>query len=269
MIVWGGIDVTSARVNTGGRYDPGTDNWTATSTANAPTGRELHTAVWTGSEMIVWGGISDLGFLNTGGRYNPGTDGWIATSTFFAPIRRYSHTAVWTDSEIIIWGGCTAALPCHPLNAGGRYNPSTDSWTATSTANAPEARGYHTAVWTGSEMIVWGGSTDIFALNTGGRYNPTTDSWTATSTTSAPLARQNHTAVWTGSEMIVWGGSGSNTGGRYCAQSGPTATPTPTASATATATPTATVTPTPRPTPTPRLAPTPKQRPTPAPRPLL
>ena len=33
-----------------------------------------------------------------------------------------------------------------------------DTWTATSTTNAPEARYYHTAVWTGSEMIVWGGS---------------------------------------------------------------------------------------------------------------
>ena len=31
------------------------DNWAATSTINAPTGRYEHTAVWTGSEMIVWG----------------------------------------------------------------------------------------------------------------------------------------------------------------------------------------------------------------------
>ena len=43
------------------------------------------------------------------------------------------------------------------LNTGGRYNPSTDSWTATSTTNAPDGRYGHTAVWTGSEMIVWGG----------------------------------------------------------------------------------------------------------------
>jgi hypothetical protein len=34
---------------------PCTDQWGATSTANAPSGRSLHTAVWTGSEMIVWG----------------------------------------------------------------------------------------------------------------------------------------------------------------------------------------------------------------------
>ena len=79
-----------------------------------------------------------------------------------------------------------------------------DSWTATSTINAPDVRALHTAVWTGSEMIVWGGCME--RLNTGGRYNPSTDSWTATSTTNAPTGRYHHTAVWTGSEMIVWGG---------------------------------------------------------------
>src|SRR5207249_1954864 len=33
------------------------DNWIATSTTSAPAGRRLHTAVWTGSEMTVWGGL--------------------------------------------------------------------------------------------------------------------------------------------------------------------------------------------------------------------
>src|SRR5207249_5375031 len=42
-------------------------NWAATSTTNAPSARYLHTAVWTGSEMIVWGGYRF--YLNTGGRY--------------------------------------------------------------------------------------------------------------------------------------------------------------------------------------------------------
>jgi hypothetical protein len=82
-----------------------------------------------------------------------------------------------------------------------------DTWTSTSITNAPDGRTLPTAVWTGSEMIVWGGTTDrINGLDTGGRYNPSTDSWTATSTTNAPTARFVHTAVWTGSEMIVWGG---------------------------------------------------------------
>src|SRR5207244_6538077 len=60
--------------NTGGKYNPTTDSWTATNTTNAPTGRYAHTAVWTGSEMIVWGGYHGINSLNTGGKYNPGTE---------------------------------------------------------------------------------------------------------------------------------------------------------------------------------------------------
>src|ERR1043166_3697107 len=102
------------------------DSWTATSTTNAPTGRHLHTALWTGSEMIVWGGLDENGVpLNTGGRYNPSTDSWTDTSTTNAPSARESHTAVWTGTEMIVWGGC-----CTTLNTGGRYNPGADSWTA-------------------------------------------------------------------------------------------------------------------------------------------
>jgi N-acetylneuraminic acid mutarotase len=191
------------------------DTWTPTSLTNAPDAREAHTAVWTGSEMIVWGGVGAF-YFNTGGRYNPSTDSWTATSTINAPTGRAVHTAIWTGSEMIVWGGEYFDGSFHYFNTGGRYNPSIDSWIATGTTNAPDARSYHTAVWTGSEMIVWGGNNP--GTNTGGRYNPSTDSWTATTTTNAPSARESHTAVWTGSEMIVWGGSnpiGLNTGGRY------------------------------------------------------
>jgi len=219
MIVWGGIG--TGDLNSGGRYNPSTDSWAATSTTNAPDGRYYHTAVWTGSEMIVWGGYNGSSYVNTGGRYNPSTDSWTVTSTTNAPEARYLHTAVWTGSEMIVWGGYGTS---DFFNTGGRYNPSTDGWTATSTTNAPEARAqHHPAVWTGSEMIVWGGAffdgTNYHYFNTGGRYNPSTDSWTATSITNAPEGRDDHTPVWTGSEMIVWGGYGTsgvfNTGGRY------------------------------------------------------
>src|SRR5258708_34090384 len=100
---------------------------------------------------------------------------------------------------MIGWGGYNSSSD---FNTGGRYNPGNDSWTATRNTNAPSARDSHTAVWTGSEMIVWGG----VVFNTGGRYNPSTDSWTATSTANAPAARSVHTAVWTGSQSTAWGG---------------------------------------------------------------
>ena len=232
MIVWGGGDGTGLAINTGGRYDPSTDSWAASSLtdgsgANVATARQNHTAVWSGSEMIVWGGREGSGSgTNTGGRYDPTTDSW-APSTLAAasgpnvPTARQYHTAVWTGSEMIVWGGGDESGL--GMSSGGRYNPSTDSWAASSLTNGaglgvPTGRQYHTAIWTGSEMIIWGG--DPFSgplgspvyFNTGGRYDPATDSWAATSLTSGsdanvPAARHYHTAVWTGTEMIVWGGS--------------------------------------------------------------
>jgi N-acetylneuraminic acid mutarotase len=266
MIVWGGYfnDGNDHYLNTGGRYNPDSDSWAATSTTNAPAGRDYHTAVWSGNEMIVWGGFDGNNRFNTGGRYNPGTNSWAATSTTSAPSARATHSAVWTGTEMIVWGGFGSDY----LNNGGRYNPNTDSWIATSFLNAPTARTSHTAVWTGNEMILWGGyffdGNDHF-LNTGGRYNPSTDGWTATSITDAPSGRLLHTVVWTGNEMIVWGGENdgfdivTSTGGRYCVQSGPTPTPTPTVTPTPTLTPSPTATPraTPRPRPTPHPRPTP------------
>ena len=222
MIVWAGFNEEFFEsLNTGGRYNPNTDSWTATSTF-APDPRQLHTAVWTGSEMIVWGGEDFSQPFDTGGRYNPGTNSWTGTSITNVPEARSSHTAVWTGAEMIVWGG-TGGFPFSgDLNTGGRYDPASNSWTPTNTYNVPQPRSSHTAIWTGSEMVVWGGiGQDVFSsmLNSGGRYDPATDSWTATNVADAPSPRDLHTAVWTGSEMIVWGGTGDfinfNSGGRY------------------------------------------------------
>src|SRR2546427_10244469 len=56
-------------INTVGLYNPNTDTWTPTSTANSPSAHHSHTAVWTGNLMIVWGGYDGSYFVNTGGRY--------------------------------------------------------------------------------------------------------------------------------------------------------------------------------------------------------
>jgi N-acetylneuraminic acid mutarotase len=213
MIVWGGLSGASMNeyLNTGGRYNPVTNIWTPTSLVNAPTPRFSHTAVWTGSEMIVWGGGG--GVLNTGGRYNPATNTWTPTSLINAPTTRSGHSAIWTGSEMIVWGGADGA--------GGYYNPAIDTWTTTSLINAPTTRSGHSAFWTGNEMIVWGGispANSTAYLNTGARYKPSTNVWTPISDADAPTSRYAHAAVWTGSEMIVWGGynpSSLNTGGRY------------------------------------------------------
>lgn len=226
MIVWGGYSFSDQQLSsTGGRYNPVGHYWLATSTTGAPTARSSHTAVWTGSEMIVWGG-TDLaqGYFNTGSRYNPVSDSWSAITTAGAPTARANHTAVWTGSEMIVWGGNASPSNGYDtgFNDGGRYSPASNSWAAVTTTGAPSVRYRHTALWTGSEMIIWGGilNNNTSAFNDGGRYSPASNSWVAVTTTGAPTARTDYTAVWTGSEMFVWGGYGDNNGyfddgGRY------------------------------------------------------
>ncbi len=145
MVVWGGI----GGANTGGRYNPATDTWLATNTNGAPSGREWHSAVWTGSEMIIWAGSTAL-LSPQEADTNPSNDTWIATGGS-APSARQFHTAVWTGSEMIVWGGRTGSsymdtggrtsirrhmgCDCRKHRAGCTYN--------------------HSAIWTGNEMVVW------------------------------------------------------------------------------------------------------------------
>ena len=82
------------------------DTWTATSTVDAPLARIEYTAIWTGSEMIVWGGVDvSINYLNSGGSYNPATDSWTSTSTYqcaHSPNR--SHGSVdWRRNDSLGW----------------------------------------------------------------------------------------------------------------------------------------------------------------------
>ncbi len=118
---------------------------------------------------------------------------------------------VFNNSDLLlrVWfndgtNGSQLLTPDQPLQMD---NTSTiaDAWMERA-AGAPPGRSRHTAVWTGSEIIIWGGSNGTSYFNIGGRYNPTGNSWTTLTTTGAPAPRSFHTAVWTGSEMIVSGG---------------------------------------------------------------
>ena len=100
-----GVD-SNPITNTGGRYNPDTDTWTATSITNAPeAGLNTTPPCGLAARMIVWGGTDHFTWFNTGGRYNPGTNSWASTSTVNAPSGRETHTAVWSDSRMIVWGG--------------------------------------------------------------------------------------------------------------------------------------------------------------------
>ena len=94
---------------------------------------------------------------------------------------------------MIVWGGYFFDGNPHFLNTGGRYNPGANIWTATSLLNVPSARTVHAAVWTGNEMIVWGGEAyDDFGTSTGGPLLRAIRSNTDTDTESYPNTYAMH-----------------------------------------------------------------------------
>lgn len=205
MLVWGGVGA-SGLLTDGARYNAATNTWIALSSVGAPLPSNGATGVWTGQELIIWGSAGSAA-------YNPATDAWRPLSNAGAPTSRMGHTALWTGSRMIIWGGVSTACTstCVRLD-GAIYDPIADNWQPVSSLGEPDIQTGHTAVWTGTEMAVWGGKS-------GGLYDPVANRWRPIPSTCGPASRSRHVAVWTGSEMIVWGGNrrgtALRTGARY------------------------------------------------------
>jgi hypothetical protein len=218
IAVWTGTEVLIWGHGGGGSYNPAADDWN-TGTAisvDGPSPRFGYSAVWTGNEMIVWGGrasvLTDAEIFGGGGDFNVSSNTWtdIAPPNSPGSYATYDHVAVWTGMEMIVWGGraiTSGSLP-QPVNSGWRYHPGTGVATAFTGANAPSPRASAHAVWTGAEMIVWGGFDETGSpLNDGARYDPVADAWTPLPPVAATVVQGIATsAVWTGNEMILWDG---------------------------------------------------------------
>lgn len=124
-----------------------------------------------------------------------------------APLSgRVAPAGVWTGTELIIWAGAELDTPSGeiPLDDGAAFNPTTGTWRVIAAAPI-EGRSYPGAVWTGQEMIVWGGSDNGQTLDDGAAYDPATDTWRTLPT--APLdSAMKVNAMWTGDEVIMLGG---------------------------------------------------------------
>jgi hypothetical protein len=128
----------------------------------------MHSAVWTGTEMMVMGGHTPS-WVRTAG-YNPAKDTWLALSTLEIP-ESVPHPALFfvPDADpagagrMLVWGGTNPS-------ASGVYHVSTDTWFPLAQISLPLDTDWSrkgNAVWTGKELIVW----DV-AEGKGARYTP-------------------------------------------------------------------------------------------------
>jgi N-acetylneuraminic acid mutarotase len=168
LIVWGGVScdpLNPGYLDTGARYDPATDVWHPMSHSGALLGRALSTAIWTGHDVLIWGGTWGAGDLGDGRRYDPVSDTWKPLSSDGAPTPRRSALAISTGSEMIVWGGGhvggvdskTGKATWTYLNDGARFDYAAQRWSPLPWLEAPRGRVYSSVVWTGEDMIIWGG----------------------------------------------------------------------------------------------------------------
>lgn len=219
MIGWGGGCCGDAWAD-GAAYDPAANRWRKLA-ASPLAGRQRPSGAWTGRELIVFGGSDADGHpLRGAAAYDPVTDRWRRIAALPAP--RLGATAVWDGREVLAVGGTGAPRGGRsPALAavGLAYDPTTNRWRRLPPMES--GREGAAAVWTGTQLLVWGGRTaragsplpvrcgDVptpcVTASHGLAYDPEANRWAPLPT--APLrGRLNPTAVWTGQAMIVWGG---------------------------------------------------------------
>jgi N-acetylneuraminic acid mutarotase len=188
MLIWGEAN---------GAYDPRRSSWRP---LRPPLIGAASVTVWTGRQVIMWGGGCCASARADGAVYNIAHDTWQPIPA--APLAGRHAPGVWTGTELVIAGG--AGLGGASLSDAAAYNPSSGTWRHL--PSLPAARSGASMTWTGADVVVAGGFgsyrlppyTDAMA------YDPATNQWRRLA--DMPDNRYRHCAVWTGQQLIVLGG---------------------------------------------------------------
>ena len=169
-------------------------------------------SAWTGAEVLVAraGCCDDAGSVDLAA-YDPAVNGWHQLPpTPLTP--RSGATGAWTGTEMVVAGGFASpdglASDASPATDGAAWDAATNAWHAIAPMPTTLPGYDQTAVWTGTEVLVW--SSAPATPETNGRevvlaYNPSTNTW-RTLPSSGLTPRQGAVTIWTGHQLVVWGG---------------------------------------------------------------
>lgn len=169
MIVYGGIDSAGKILADSAAYDLDSGTWTALDVPTSIGGRADAVAVGN----FFYGGREtpddEDGCPHArvdGLSFNAGKFDAIAAS----PLTPRADSAAWAANDsLFVFGG----FACDRISGDGAvYDGKTKSWSMLP-AGGPSARRAATAVWTGEEAIVWGGTDETLAsLSDGALFRP-------------------------------------------------------------------------------------------------
>ncbi|GAB3687076.1 hypothetical protein GCM10028793_01210 [Nocardiopsis oceani] len=123
-------------------------------------GREFHAQVWTGEELIIWGGRTPEARTHhsDGAVFHPAESRWRSVADSVLSARSH-HASVWTGEALFVWGGYAVGSgpPDERSNfsaEGALYRPDDDEWAAL--PDAPEGRAAAKAEYVDGHVVVAG-----------------------------------------------------------------------------------------------------------------
>jgi hypothetical protein len=185
----------------GAAYDPAQDTWRRLSEAPIEP-RAGHFAVWTGDEMLIWGGYSDSGLAADGAAYDPIQDRWRplphAPVDWVADLRDIveqdgdSFASIWMGREWVIAFKGIGDDVSEPIRVAA-YNHQLDAWRELPTARGSRTEGIELA-WTGNELI-------LFSFELLWRMSIDGSDWQPVRQT--PWGLPAYSPVWTGDQLMA------------------------------------------------------------------
>lgn len=161
--------------------------------------------MWTGSEVIVWGGVTrgrNIEAVGDGAAYDPTQGSWRSIAV--APpgvLGGGGHAAAWTGEVAVFWAGNSPDGPA----GGGLYDPATDTWERLPDGPLGPREGYVSA-WTGTELLIIAGTLgDGFASPVAAAVDPADGSWRLLDGLNGFPGLIASGAVWDGQRVFVAG----------------------------------------------------------------
>ncbi len=185
---------------------PVTPTWKAI--ARAPiAGRIAEGLVWTGSKMIVWGGLyrgpqGTYKEVTDGAIYEPATGSWRKTAAAPSGLRvAVGVASAWTGTNAVFWAGNAPDAPSVALS----YSPASNTWKSLPAGPLGNRESF-TWAWIGTKLLIVGGTSgDGFASPVSAALNPKTGGWTQSAPLNALKAFIPNDAIWNGRRVFITG----------------------------------------------------------------
>lgn len=173
------------------------------------TGRSSAVGVWTGTQLVIWGGASGREgavLHGDGAAYDPETRTWSSLPS--SPLSARSQAAsVWIGRSLFIWGGYVGDDAARATD-GALYTPADRTWLRLPPAPVT-VHGEAWAFWTGHVVVVL--STPPWAGNgydkvSAQSYDPLTNSWTRLPDLRLPAGHIADVVIHlgVGEQVYVW-----------------------------------------------------------------